>query len=41
MNHFFKIKIKGRNNPHDYNEMVLVNKLYESMFREYFLQEQL
>jgi hypothetical protein len=39
---FFNIsKVKGRSNPQDYNEMILVNKLYESMFREYFLQEQL
>ena len=29
------------NAPEDYNQLVIVNKLYESMFREYFLQEQL
>ncbi|CAF0782220.1 unnamed protein product [Brachionus calyciflorus] len=34
-------EIKSRGATQDYNEMVLVNKLYESMFREYFLQEQL
>ena len=36
-----KCQIKGQNSTDDFNELVLVNKLYESMFREYFLQEQL
>ncbi|RNA11089.1 SOGA2, partial [Brachionus plicatilis] len=34
-------EIKNREHTHDLNELVLVNQLYESMFREYFLQEQL
>lgn len=36
-----ELKIKNRVVPSDNTELVLVNGLYESMFREYFMQEQL